>query len=130
MKQSGGGAWTGELPKYLRRIVEAYNCGVDFSSITDASEKSDEEIKASAQDITSYQVYLLDWIILAYWTCFIAVTRNNKITCQRKRIKYQVKREPKLSLYVYALGCSHAGTSWMKQEAFSVLVATAVVGWP
>lgn len=53
-----GGAWTGELPKYLRRIVEADNCGVDFSSITDASEKSDEEIKASAQDIASYQVVL------------------------------------------------------------------------
>lgn len=60
MKQRGGGAWTGELPKYLRRVVEADNCGVDFSSITDASEKSDEEIKASAQDIASYQVYLLD----------------------------------------------------------------------
>ncbi|KAK3020275.1 hypothetical protein RJ639_047715, partial [Escallonia herrerae] len=56
-KESGGGAWTGKLPEYLR-LVESDSSNVDVSSVSAPSEKSDEEMKVTGQDIASYQVVL------------------------------------------------------------------------
>ncbi|KAM7506033.1 hypothetical protein LguiB_004937 [Lonicera macranthoides] len=55
---AGGGAWTGVLPEYLRSEAEADSSSVDMSSASAPLERSDEETKASAEDIASYQVIL------------------------------------------------------------------------
>ncbi|KAM7508804.1 hypothetical protein LguiA_019257 [Lonicera macranthoides] len=52
------GAWTGVLPEYLRSEAEADSSSVDMSSASAPLERSDEEMKASAEDIASYQVVL------------------------------------------------------------------------
>ncbi|CAK9184067.1 unnamed protein product [Ilex paraguariensis] len=57
MTEPGGGAWTGEVPRYLR-VDEADTSVADILYASAPSEKSDEEMKASAQDIASYQVVL------------------------------------------------------------------------
>lgn len=57
---AGGGAWTGALPEYLRSEAEADSRSVDIPSASVPLERSDEEMKASAQDIATYQVSLLD----------------------------------------------------------------------
>lgn len=57
-KGSGCGAWTGELPEYLRTVVQADLSNVDISSAPAPSCKNDEDMRASAQDIASYQVVL------------------------------------------------------------------------
>lgn len=51
------GAWTGKVPNYLRMVVDSSN-REDMSSFSSSSEKIDEDLKASAQDIASYQVVL------------------------------------------------------------------------
>ncbi|KAG2687743.1 hypothetical protein I3760_09G064700 [Carya illinoinensis] len=50
------GAWTGELPPYLRMVSEADSIGEGIP--TAALEKIDAEMKISAQYIASYQVVL------------------------------------------------------------------------
>ncbi|XP_021830232.1 uncharacterized protein LOC110770401 isoform X2 [Prunus avium] len=52
------GAWTGKVPNYLRLVVEDSSNREDMSTFSSSSEKIDEDLKASAQDIASYQVVL------------------------------------------------------------------------
>ncbi|BFG27850.1 hypothetical protein CerSpe_141240 [Prunus speciosa] len=52
------GAWTGKVPNYLRMVVEDSSNREDMSTFSSPSEKIDEDLKASAQDIASYQVVL------------------------------------------------------------------------
>ncbi|XP_034210785.1 uncharacterized protein LOC117623883 isoform X2 [Prunus dulcis] len=52
------GAWTGKVPNYLRMVVENSSNREDMSTFSSSSEKIDEDLKASAQDIASYQVVL------------------------------------------------------------------------
>ncbi|XP_020418771.1 uncharacterized protein LOC18780208 [Prunus persica] len=52
------GAWTGKVPNYLRMVVEDSSNREDMSTFSSSSEKIDEDLKASAQDIASYQVVL------------------------------------------------------------------------
>ncbi|KAL6198359.1 hypothetical protein ACLB2K_028150 [Fragaria x ananassa] len=52
------GAWTGKVPDYLRMAVEDYLNNEDMSTISVPLDKIDEDLKASAQDIASYQVVL------------------------------------------------------------------------
>lgn len=49
-------AWTGELPIYLRKMDDIAS---NILSTSQLSEATDEEAKASLQDIASYQVVLL-----------------------------------------------------------------------
>lgn len=50
------GAWTGEIPNYLKLTEENDSTNVDSSSHSGALENMDEDIKSAAQDIASYQV--------------------------------------------------------------------------
>lgn len=50
------GAWTGKVPDYLRMAVEDNLNNEDMSTISVPLDKIDEDLKASAQDIASYQV--------------------------------------------------------------------------
>ncbi|KAL6333267.1 hypothetical protein AAG906_028450 [Vitis piasezkii] len=57
MAESSVGAWTGDLPIYLR-VDKANHSGEDISNGTALLQRSDEEKKTSTQDIASYQVVL------------------------------------------------------------------------
>ncbi|CAL9015570.1 unnamed protein product [Prunus brigantina] len=52
------GAWTGKVPNYLRMVIEDSSNREDMSTFSSSSEKIDEDLKASTQDIASYQVVL------------------------------------------------------------------------
>ncbi|XP_050367287.1 uncharacterized protein LOC126785704 [Argentina anserina] len=52
------GAWTGKLPDYLRMAVEDHSNSEDVSTNSTPLDIIDEDLKASAQDIASYQVVL------------------------------------------------------------------------
>ncbi|KAL6282398.1 hypothetical protein ACE6H2_013327 [Prunus campanulata] len=56
--ETDAGAWTGKVPNYLRMVVEDSSNREDMSTFSSSSEKIDEDLKASAQDIASYQVVL------------------------------------------------------------------------
>lgn len=50
------GVWTGKVPDYLRMAVEDNSNIEGMSTIPSPLDKIDEDLKASAQDIASYQV--------------------------------------------------------------------------
>lgn len=54
MTETSIGAWTGELPSYLRRASEADSNNEGISTVP--LEKIDADMRTSAQDIASYQV--------------------------------------------------------------------------
>lgn len=56
MTETSIGAWTGELPSYLRRASEADSNNEGISTVP--LEKIDADMRTSAQDIASYQVVL------------------------------------------------------------------------
>ncbi|KAE7995776.1 hypothetical protein FH972_000544 [Carpinus fangiana] len=56
MTETSIGAWTGELPSYLRMVGEADSNGEGNS--TAPLDKIDEDMRISAQEIASYQVVL------------------------------------------------------------------------
>lgn len=51
---SGSSAWIGELPIYLKNEMDSKDLDLNSSSMP--SEGIEDEIKAAAQDIASYQV--------------------------------------------------------------------------
>lgn len=55
MMETDMGAWTGKVPNYLRMVGDDCSNNEAMSTIS-SSEKIDEDLKASAQDIASYQV--------------------------------------------------------------------------
>lgn len=55
LTEKGVGAWIGEAPGYLR-VVESDRGNEDAPSITIEQDRIDGGVKASAQDIASYQV--------------------------------------------------------------------------
>lgn len=52
------GAWIGELPVYLKSLDERGDCNEDITSTSSLLKESDKELKASAQDVASYQVVM------------------------------------------------------------------------
>ena len=56
MVESNVGAWTGDLPIYLRE-GKANHSDEDTSNGTALLQESDEEKQTSTQDIASYQVF-------------------------------------------------------------------------
>lgn len=77
------GAWTGELPPYLRMVSEADSIGEGIP--TAALEKIDAEMKISAQYIASYQVNTN----CSYYLCFISCT-----LCHRSNNTMQEQHKP------------------------------------
>lgn len=67
------GAWTGELPSYLRMVGEA-DSNIEGIS-TAPSEKIDTDMRISAQDIASYQV---NSICLYYLCLFLAFSLSQR----------------------------------------------------
>nr|GEV84441.1 cysteine--tRNA ligase [Tanacetum cinerariifolium] len=57
-KESGGGLWTGELPEYMRRLIQVDCSDKDILPTLTSTGKSDEELLASGQKIASYQIVL------------------------------------------------------------------------
>ncbi|XP_068320949.1 uncharacterized protein [Pyrus communis] len=57
MMETDVGAWTGKVPNYLRMVGDDCSNNEAMSTIS-SSEKIDEDLKGSAQDIASYQVVL------------------------------------------------------------------------
>lgn len=57
MTEASVGAWTGDLPIYLR-VDKANHNSEDISNGAAQPHRSDEEKKISTQDIASYQVLL------------------------------------------------------------------------
>ncbi|PWA76666.1 hypothetical protein CTI12_AA231320 [Artemisia annua] len=55
-KESGGGVSTGELPEYMRRLIQVDSSDKDILPTLTPTGKSDEELLASGQKIASYQV--------------------------------------------------------------------------
>jgi hypothetical protein len=67
------GAWTGELPSYLRMVGEADSNSEGNS--TAPLDKIDADMRISAQEIASYQVNFNFYIyIYIYNLCFISCT--------------------------------------------------------
>ncbi|GJZ69051.1 hypothetical protein Tco_0632601 [Tanacetum coccineum] len=56
-KESGGGVSTGELPEYMRRLIQVDSSDKDILPTLTSTSKSDEEL-ASGQKIASYQIVL------------------------------------------------------------------------
>lgn len=57
-KESGGGVSTGELPEYMRRLIQVDSSDKDILPTLTPTSKSDEELLASGQKIASYQIVL------------------------------------------------------------------------
>ncbi|PWA51677.1 hypothetical protein CTI12_AA462180 [Artemisia annua] len=57
-KESGGGVSTGELPEYMRRLIQVDSSDKDILPTLTPTDKSDEELLASGQKIASYQIVL------------------------------------------------------------------------
>lgn len=72
------GAWTGELPSYLRMVGEA-DSNIEGIS-TAPAEKIDTDMRTSAHDIASYQVNSNCLYHLSLFSCIFFVTTelNNK----------------------------------------------------
>lgn len=68
------GAWTGELPSYLRMVGESDSKIEGIS--TAPSEKIDTDMRTSAHDIASYQVNSIVYTILALFLAFSLSQRN------------------------------------------------------
>lgn len=60
MTEAGHSAWIGELPTYLKRVVEIDSRTSDASSAGTPPGERVEEMKGSLQDIASYQVNFLN----------------------------------------------------------------------
>lgn len=74
MTETSIGAWTGELPSYLRMVGEA-----DSNSEANSTaplDKIDADMRISAQEIASYQVNFNFYFIflIFYDLCFISCT--------------------------------------------------------
>jgi hypothetical protein len=72
MIETSIGAWTGELPSYLRMVGEADSNSEGNS--TAPLDKIDEDMRVSAQEIASYQVNFQIYIIYFFDLCFISCT--------------------------------------------------------
>lgn len=88
MAESSVGAWTGDLPIYLR-VDKANHSGEDISNGTALLQRSDEEKKTSTQDIASYQVLFFYSQLIFSYLCFASYPK------EREREKRGNKKERK-----------------------------------